>query len=127
LSPDRIYDGVSLIGRERASTEGRAVYFTFGLGDLLALRHGKYKLHQQHSILRDTELARNRTLGQKEFDGRAGKYMWLVDLEHDPHEAYDASEKHRSVATQMAQLAALWEKGFKKNPCGWKVKEASHS
>ena len=52
--------------------------------------------------------------------------MWLVDLEHDPHEAYDASAKHPKLAEAMATTARSWAKSFKMNPRGWKGDNDDH-
>ena len=82
------------------------------------MRKGKYKLHFQHSILRDVELAYNRSLGSKEHDNR--KHMWLNDLELDPYEAYDVTEKHPDIAKSMTEDAMKWQKKFRNNPRGWK-------
>ena len=130
LPTDRVYDGRSLFRAEELDDDGeggsRTVHFVFGLGDLASIRQGNFKLHLQHSILRDTELVHNRSLGQREFDGRNGHFMWLVDLEHDPHEAYDASAKHPKLAEAMATTARSWANSFKMNPRGWKGDNDDH-
>ena len=113
---DRLLDGISLLKKENKT---RSIHWHSGL-HLATMRKGKYKIHFQHSILRDVELAYNRTLGLKEFDNR--KHMWLNDLELDPHEAYDVTEKHRVIANLMADEAMQWEKQFRNNPRGWHLR-----
>ena len=111
---DRIIDGVSLLRKQETA---RSLYWHSALS-LATMRKGKYKLHFQHSILRDVELAYNRSLGSKEHDNR--KHMWLNNLELDPYEAYDVTEKHPDIAKSMTEDAMKWQKKFRNNPRGWK-------
>jgi len=57
-----------------------------------------------------------------QFSKKLKKLTKLNNLELDPYEAYDVTEKHRVIANRIADEAMQWEKQFRNNPRGWHLR-----
>ena len=95
LPDEHITDGeniASYLGYEEATPKQDNCYIYFGLGQKpFAIRVGKWKLH----------LNTYSQTGKKYFNG---KVPLLFNLETDPSEEHDVSEKNQEIVKQLTQL-----------------------
>ncbi len=99
---DRVLDGASLLPllTGAAPAAEREVWY-FQIGELRAVRSGRFKYHDRHRLLYGNPM-----------DWAVAPFVdkgpWLFDLELDPDESYDVSERHPEVARRLG--AALQER-----------------
>ena len=121
MPQDRIIDGRDALPIwEGTSDEGyqsnRTIHL-YGMHTLVAIRRGKWKLHLNHSILRDVELVHSRSLGETRMSAKQ-EWMWLNDVTRDHHESYDLSRKYPQIAKEMFELAQSFDRSLQENPRG---------
>jgi uncharacterized sulfatase len=113
LPSDRVIDGDSLVGRlEGGAAEARPVWF-HQIGRLRAVRLGRFKLHDRHRV----------PFGNPP-DFPVGIHLqrgpWLFDLNRDPDESYDVSERHPEVLARMRTMLEERQRQLAENPRGWR-------
>ena len=114
LPPDRVIEGQSLLRRldGREGDEHEPVWF-FQVGHLRALREGRFKYHDRHSVpfgnAPDFRVAFHVPRGP-----------WLFDLQRDPDESYDVSGRHPEIARRMRQSLEARRRELESNPRGWR-------
>lgn len=113
LPQDRVIDGVSLVSLlERGGpAPPRAIYFD-QLGVPRAVRAGRFKYHGRHRVVFGNPM--DWAWGPFESHG-----PWLFDLDRDPDESYDVSERHAGVARRLGRLLEQRRRELEENPRGW--------
>ncbi len=116
--PDRVLDGTSLLGlltgdqRALAALEEREIWY-FQIGALRAVRSGQFKYHDTHRLLYGNPM-----------DWAVAPFVdkgpWLFDLELDPDESYDVSQRHPEAARRLAARLAAKRTEVDENPGGWR-------
>ena len=121
LPQDRIIDGQDALpswgGTADAEYQSNRTIHLYGMHALVATRQGKWKLHLNHSILRDVELVHSRSLGDTRTSAQQG-WMWLNDVSRDHHESYDLSRKYPQIAQEMFESAKSFDKALQEDPRG---------
>jgi len=114
LPADRIVDGVDLwpLLTTRASLPERPIWYYQG-DSLLAVRSGRWKAHRPHGVFGG--LPANWSLVPLAAQG-----PWLFDLERDPDESYDVSQKHPEELERLLSAMRELESEMAINPRGWK-------
>lgn len=101
ISPERAIDGRNIaryLGYSNVVEKEKLPYFYFGKSnELMAVRHGKWKLHIK-------------TYSQLGIDYFRGQLPLLFDLETDPSEKYNLADKNPMV---VKELISLIENKFK--------------
>ncbi len=111
--PDRVLDGASLLPRLTggpAPPEREVWYFQIGV--LRAVRAGRFKYHDRHRLLYGNPM-------DWALAPFVDKGPWLFDLERDPDESYDVSERYPEVARRLAAQLAGKRREVEENPGGW--------
>jgi arylsulfatase A len=102
LPTDRVIDGNDLgpiLTGHAADFDGYEAFFFYRAGRLEAVRSGKWKLHVPHEFVTPAEVG---------HDGQPGKYdrrdvgLELYDLEEDPGETIDVSDRHPEVVGRLS-------------------------
>jgi arylsulfatase A len=112
--PDRVIDGTSLVRRfgEGESAPRGPVWF-HQVGHLRAVREGRFKYHDRHRV----------PFGNPP-DFALGVWVqrgpWLFDLELDPDESYDVSERHPETFARLRQMLEARRQEMEDNPRGWR-------
>ena len=108
---DRVLDGRDIwpVLAEGAPTPHQALYFYKG-ARLEALRVGHHKAHARHPVLG----------GLLPIAALFWKGPWLIDLERDPYESYDVSERQPKVATRLFAMMEARNAEMARNPRGWR-------
>ncbi len=115
---DRALDGVSLRSLfEKSASPAAAIaverpLFFYQLGVLRAVRRGRFKYHDRHRVAYGNPM--NWPWGPAKLRG-----PWLFDLEADPGESYDATDRHPDVAAQLGDLLAGRRRDDRRNRRGW--------
>jgi uncharacterized sulfatase len=112
--PDRVIDGQSLLGRlQGQETDGHGPVWFSQVGHLRAVREGRFKYHDRHSVPfgnpADFRVAFH-----------VAKGPWLFDLETDPDESYDLTERHPEVARRLGRIFEAHRRELESNPRGWR-------
>jgi arylsulfatase A-like enzyme len=112
--PDRVIDGTSLVQRfgEGESNPRGPVWF-HQVGHLRAVREGRFKYHDRHRV----------PFGNPpdfSFGVWAQKGPWLFDLDVDPDESYDVSERHPETFARMGEMLRARRQEMEDNPRGWR-------
>ncbi len=111
--PDRVIDGTSLVRRfgEGESAPRGPVWF-HQVGHLRAVREGRFKYHDRHRV----------PFGNPP-DFALGIWVhrgpWVFDLELDPNESYDVSERHPETFARLRQMLEARRQEMEDNPHGW--------
>jgi arylsulfatase A-like enzyme len=111
--PDRVIDGESLVQRfGKGKAEPRGPVWFHQVGHLRAVRLGRFKYHNRHRLPfgNPPDFA----LGVW-----AQKGPWLFDIELDPDESYDVSERHPDTFARMGLMLQARLKELEDNPRGW--------
>ena len=114
LPQDRVIDGVSLVDHLALGLplDREAIYF-HQLGVLRAVRGGRFKYHDRHRVLfgnpTDWPLAPMLLRGP-----------WLFDLELDPGESFDVSDRYPEEAKRLGELLEKRRQEAGDNPRGWR-------
>lgn len=110
---DRIIDGQSLFALLDGAgpTEPRPVFF-HQLSVLKAVRLGRFKYHDRHGVFRGNPM--DWSWGPMETKG-----PWLFDLQRDPDESYDVSDRHPQVAERLRRILEERRRELEANPRGW--------
>jgi uncharacterized sulfatase len=114
LPPDRVIDGESLVQRfGGGKAEARGPIWFHQVGHLRAVRLGRFKYHDRHRLPfgNPPDFA----LGVW-----AQKGPWLFDIELDPDESYDVSERHPETFARMGLMLEARLKELEDNPRGWR-------
>jgi uncharacterized sulfatase len=112
--PDRMIDGESLVQRFMGgAAETRGPVWFHQVGHLRAVRLGRFKYHDRHRL----------PFGNPP-DFALGFWIergpWLFDLELDPGESYDVSERHPETFARMREMLAARLQELEDNPRGWR-------
>jgi uncharacterized sulfatase len=110
---DRVIDGRSLARRLEGSRDLRGPIWFHQIGHVRAVREGRFKLHARHRV----------PFGNPP-DFPLGTYVgrgpWLFDLELDPDESYDVSERHPETFARLRVLLESRRRELQENPPGWR-------
>jgi arylsulfatase A-like enzyme len=112
--PDRVIDGESLVQRfGKGKAEPRGPVWFHQVGQLRAVRLGRFKYHNRHRL----------PFGNPP-DFALGVWAqrgpWLFDIEIDPDESYDVSERHPETYARMGLMLEARLKEMEDNPRGWR-------
>jgi len=111
---DRVVDGTSLVRRfSGGESEPRGPVWFHQVGNLRAVRLGRFKYHDRHRV----------PFGNPPDFGLGvwtQKGPWLFDLEFDPDESYDVSERHPETFKRMGKMLEARLQELETNPRGWK-------
>ena len=112
--PDRVLDGRDMwpVLAEGARSPHEALYSYRG-ARLEAVRVGRYKAHSRHGVFGGSP-------GDLPFAGLFPKGPWLFDLDRDPSESYDVSERQPEVAARLFALIEARDAEMERNPRGWR-------
>jgi arylsulfatase A-like enzyme len=111
---DRVIDGESLVRRfEGVGAAPRGPIWFHQVGHLRAVRLGRFKYHDRHRVPfgNPPDFA----LGVW-----ASRGPWLFDLELDPEESYDVSERHPETFARMGEMLGSRLEEYSDNPRGWR-------
>jgi len=112
--PDRTIDGSSLVQRfGEGEAEPRGPVWFHQVGHLRAVREGRFKYHDRHRV----------PFGNPPDFGLGvwtQKGPWLFDLELDPDESYDVSERHPETYERLGKMLEARLQELEQNPRGWK-------
>jgi len=112
--PDRVIDGTSVVQRlSGGESEPRGPVWFHQVGHLRAVRKGRFKYHDRHRV----------PFGNPP-DFALGVWAkrgpWLFDLELDPDESYDVSERHPEIFERLGKMLKARRQELEDNPRGWK-------
>jgi uncharacterized sulfatase len=112
--PDRVIDGTSLVPRLWGGESApRGPVWFHQVAKLRAVRLGRFKYHDRHRV----------SFGNPP-DFALGvwtqKGPWLFDLELDPDESYDVSERHPETFARMGEMLRARLQEMESNPRGWR-------
>ena len=112
LPKDRIIDGRSIAAmlEDNAGTPHEYLYY-FAVEEALALRNATHKYHGVRNV--------NYGPMNMPFAFSSAQGPWLINLELDPREAYDASMHNPEMAEVMADALAQKRVEMDANPRGW--------
>jgi len=112
--PDRVIDGTSLVQRfGEGESKPRGPVWFHQVGHLRAVRDGRFKYHDRHRV----------PFGNPpdfSFGVWTQKGPWLFDLDLDPDESYDVSERHPETFARMAEMLRARRQELEGNPRGWR-------
>jgi len=112
--PDRIIDGTSLVQRFAGGESApRGPVWFHQIGHLRAVRDGRFKYHDRHRV----PFGNPPDFGLGIWTSRG---PWLFDLELDPDESYNVSERRPETFSRMQTLLEARLQEMKDNPRGWK-------
>ncbi len=108
---DRVIDGRDIwpVLTEGAPSPHQALYFYRG-ARLEAVRVGHHKAHARHPV----------PGGILPIAVLFWKGPWLIDLERDPYESYDVSERQPEVAARLFAMMEARDAEMERNPRGWR-------
>ncbi len=110
---DRLLDGRSLLPLlEHGGPSPREAIYFYQLAALRAVRAGRFKYHDRHGVFFGNPM-------DWPWGPMKARGPWLFDLELDPDESYDVSEKHPETARRLRQLMEARNREMAKNPRGW--------
>ena len=93
--------------------EDRGPIWFHQIGELRAVRDGRFKYHDRHRVPHGNPP-----------DFPAGVYLsrgpWLFDLERDPQESYDVTAHHPEVAQRLGAVFDERRRELAENPRGWR-------
>jgi arylsulfatase A-like enzyme len=114
LPADRIVDGVDLwpLLTARASAPERPIWYYQG-DELLAVRIGRWKAHRRHGVYGGFPLSWS-------VAPLAPQGPWLFDLERDPDESYDVSQKNPEELEKLLAAMREFESELGVDPRGWR-------
>ena len=112
--PDRVIDGTSLVQRfGEGESKPRGPVWFHQVGHLRAVREGRFKYHDRHRV----------PFGNPpdfSFGFWTQKGPWLFDLDLDPDESYDVSERHPETFARMGEMLRARRHELEDNPRGWR-------
>ena len=106
-----------VIEDKMANTESGGAYLEqrltqYGPYQIFGLRDGRFKYHARHGLLYGNPM-----------DWSWGPFIdrgpWLFDLELDPDESYDVSERYTAIAGRLRALLESRRRELRDNPRGW--------
>jgi uncharacterized sulfatase len=111
---DRVIDGRDIwpVLADGAPSPHEALYFYRG-ARLEAVRVGQHKAHARHGVFGGSP-------GDLPIAGLFPRGPWLIDLERDPNESYDVSERQPAVAARLFALIESRDAEMVRNPRGWR-------
>jgi len=111
---DRVLDGVSLLPllQERGRKPHDDVYY-YKNDRLLAMRSGRFKYHRAQYLFPGTLLELPAMVLSRQGP-------WLFDLEVDPYESYDITQRQPGVAHRLRVALEARDRELAANPRGWK-------
>jgi arylsulfatase A-like enzyme len=109
---DRVLDGKSLLPMLRENAPSPHDYlFYFSGGDLLAVRDQRFKYMPRRGILYG--------VAGSNFGFGVPQGPWIFDLENDPNESYDASDRLPEDFRRLQQIHESRVREMQRNPAGW--------
>ena len=109
---DRVLDGASLMSLLAGGPPPHEAIFFYQLGVLRAVRAGRFKYHDRHGVFFGNPM-------DWPWGPMKARGPWLFDLELDPDESYDVSEKHPQAARRLRALMEARNREMAENPRGW--------
>jgi len=111
---DRVIDGSSLVPRFGPGEHPpRDPVWFHQVGHLRAVRSGRFKYHDRHRVPFGNPP--DFSLGVWTRKG-----PWLFNLELDPDESYDVSERHPETFKRMEEMLEARRQDLEENPRGWR-------
>ena len=111
---DRVIDGTSLVERFGGGNSApRGPIWFHQVGHLRAVRIGRFKYHDRHRV----PFGNPPDFGLGFWSLRG---PWLFDLELDPDESYDVSQRHPETFAAMGKLLETRLQELEDNPRGWR-------
>jgi len=113
LPQDRIIDGRSLRGLLAGETDSPHDYlFTVASDQVMAVRDSRFKYHGKRPVMYAPMPS---SIGFSVPQG-----PWLIDLQADPLESWDASSHYPAEAASMEAVLGKRRQEMKENPRGWR-------
>ncbi len=111
---DRIIDGQSLVPMLEGAEEPPhdPIYF-HQISVLRAVRQGRFKYHDRHGVFFGNP-------ADFSWGPMIQRGPWLFDLELDPDESYDVSQRHAETARRLRGLLEARRQELADNPRGWR-------
>ena len=110
---DRIIDGQSLVPLLEGDSAPRGPIYYHQVEELRAVRLGRFKYHDRHRVPFGNPM--DWAWGPMTQQG-----PWLFDLELDPAESYDVSERYPETARQLRGVLERRREELRRNPRGWR-------
>ena len=122
LPGDRIIDGKNITGLFSGtdSTSPHHALFFYHYEELEGIRSSKWKYFRNvnHYTWPQPVDKKSTVLGSF-AKGNFADWPNLYDLEYDPAENYDVSERYPEISITLDRTMADWEKEIRANPRGW--------
>jgi arylsulfatase A-like enzyme len=110
---DRVIDGQSLVGLlDGGDWARREPVYYHRISALQAVREGRFKYHARHGVFYGNPM--DWTWGPMKRRG-----PWLFDLELDPDESYDVSDRYPAIAGRLRGVLESRRRELADNPRGW--------
>jgi len=110
---DRIIDGRSLVALlEGRPAPSRGPIYYHQMYVLRAVRQGRFKYHDRHGVFFGNP-------GGLRWAPMKPRGPWLFDLEQDPGESYDATDRYPQTAVELRALLEAHDQALTDNPRGW--------
>jgi arylsulfatase A-like enzyme len=109
---DRILDGASILGVLSGMSSMPSRYLHYYDGEtLFAVRDQRFKYRGPAGVFYSTD--------QMSVGGAIPQKEWLFDLQSDPRESYDVSERYPDKLTELREEFARKQREMAVNPRGW--------
>lgn len=110
---DRVIDGQSMVGLlEGGVWTRRDPVFYYRISALQAVRDGRFKYHDRHGVFYGNPM-------DFPWGPMLNRGPWLFDLELDPDESYDVSDKYPAITGRLRGVLESRRREMADNPRGW--------